>query len=169
MKITYTKLTGIKTITSLFILFLIYSCNSQFNSNTNTITVADYESEIKNAIEEVYDYYIKSDLRWVDFYADKYTFIRDDGSARIMDADSLLKQWQKLYKKYDITVLNHGEPTVYTSGNQALHYNTVSEIFVNKTTKDTIQNEGGTWIALWEKQKNNSWKIVWETYQYQPN
>jgi len=26
----------------------------------------------------------------------------------------------------------------------------------------------GTWIALWKKQKVNSWKIVLETYQARP-
>ena len=59
-----------------------------------------------------------------------------------------------------------GKPIVEVDGDQAFHYNTFDEIFINKTTQDTFDNIG-TWVVIWKRQKDKSWKIEFETYQSQ--
>lgn len=165
MKLIYLKTPVTKIILGIFFLISLFSCNNQNSSNSYANAKTTAESEVQKAIATAYNYYTKSDIRWVDFYNDKYTVITGDGTALTMYADSLRKNWLKRYKNYDVIVLNHGQPTVIASENQALHFNTASEMFINKTTNDTTKNGAGTWIALWKKQNDNSWKIVWETYQ----
>jgi len=167
MKLTYLKTPITAIIFGILFVISLHSCNNQNSSNANANAKNTAETEVRKTIEAAYDYYTKSDIRWVDFYNDEYTVITGDGTALTMFADSLRKQWQKMYKDYDVIVLSHGKPTVIASENQALHFNTASEMFINNATNDTTKNGEGTWIALWKKQNDNSWKIVWETYQTQ--
>ena len=71
-------------------------------------------------------------------------------------------RWEDIYNRYDVILQDHGKPTVFADGNQALGFSTYDEIFINKATNDTFR-EMGTWIALWKKQIDNSWKIEFET------
>jgi ketosteroid isomerase-like protein len=125
------------------------------------------ESEARKTIEEALDRYTQSDIGWVDYYADEYTEILTDGRSVTEYGDSLRAQWEKMYDQYDVVFTEHDDPTIVASGDLALHYNTVSEFFVDKATGDTLRNgpDAGTWIALWKKQDDGSWKIVLETYK----
>lgn len=152
------------TTFGLLVLILIQSCQEQKKSSfENEILNASIETEIKKEIDALYDVYTKSDLKWVDFYKDVYTVASTDGSIQTKYADSLRIEWESIYNIYDVILREHGEPTIIASENQALHYNTFDEIFIKKATKDTTKSIG-TWIVLWKKQNDNSWKIEFETY-----
>jgi len=156
----------IKKLLIFILLFSIQGCSDQSGSiEENEGSSSEVEKEVRKQIKAAYRLYENSDLKWIDFYNDTYTVITDDGSILEKNADSLKKQWKNIYKKYDVIVKYHGEPTVIGSGNQALHYNTASEIFIDKKTKDTLSNNSGTWIALWQQQSDGSWKIILETYK----
>lgn len=165
MNFNYLNTPITKTVLIMIVPFILLSCNSQISTNTNTNSETMVKSEVRNTVAAAYNYYKRSDIRWVDFYNDKFTLINEQGKAITMYADSLRKEWKEMYDTYDVVILEQGNPTIYPSENQALHYNTVSEMLINKSSKDTIKNKG-TWIALWEKQDDNSWKITWETYQH---
>lgn len=157
--------TVMKVFLGIAALLLFQSCADQAGSDTDNKTGSvPIEDEVRKAVETAYDLYTKSDLRWVDFYNDTYLVAADDGTILTQYADSLRAQWEQIYKNYNVIVLEHGKPTIMASGDQALHYNTAHELFINKATKDTTDN-AGTWIALWQKQHNDTWKIVFETYQ----
>lgn len=156
-----------KVILGIIVLFPLQSCTDQNESDKEIISSnSEVETEVRKQIEKAYNYYDKSDIKWVDFYNDTFKVISENGSILENYADSLRKQWRNIYKHYNVIVKYHGEPTVIGSGNQALHYNNASEIFVDKKTNDTLSNSsGGLWIALWQKQNDDSWKIILETYQ----
>jgi len=156
-----------KIVLGLFVILLIQTCQTQGNSNQASESSSDARSEVEQVIKKTNDYYKNGDMRWVDSYDDTYTVITDDGRSITQYADSLRNQWKKMTQKYNVVVREPGEPTIIASDHQALHYNTASEMFINKATNDTMDNTG-TWIALWKKQKVNSWKIVLETYQARP-
>ena len=152
------------TIFGLLVMFFIQSCQEPNKpSFENKNSTARIETQIKNEIDALYDVYTKSDLKWVDFYKDVYTVSAMDGSIQTKYADSLRIEWEDIYNRYEVILKDHGEPTIIASGDQALHYNTFDEIFIKKATNDTIINIG-SWVALWKKQSDNSWKIEFETY-----
>ncbi len=122
----------------------------------------DIEAEVKKEIEALYDVFTKSDLKWVDYYKKEFTVAARDGSFQTKYSDSLRIQWEDIYNRYDVILQDHGKPTVFAGKNQALHFNTYDEIYINKATNDTIRSIG-SWIVLWEKQIDNSWKIEFET------
>jgi hypothetical protein len=154
-----------KIIFGIIALFLLQNCNGKDESTTkNESSDNDVETEVRKEIETVYIYYTESDLKWVDYYNDQYTFINGDGTVQTEYADSLRMKWKNIYMKNDVILQDYGKPTIFASGNKALHYNTAREIIVDKTTKDTSKFDG-TWIAMWGKQADNSWKIIFETYQ----
>ena len=162
--LNYYLSTFIKTSIGLLVLLLIQSCQDQKSSsfeleNSNTAI----ETEVKKEIEALYDVYTKSDLKWVDFYKDVYTIASSDGTIKTKYADSLRIEWEDIYNRYDVILQERGNPTVIASGNQAFHYNSFDEIFIKKTTNDTTRSMG-TWVVLWKKQNDNSWKIEFETY-----
>jgi len=146
------------------LIFFVQSCQSQDKTSLADKGNSNTYAEVKQAITQANDYYRHGDIKWVDYYNDTYTEITPDGRSVTKYADSLRNQWTKMNKKYKVVVRKPGEPTIIASGTQALHYNTASEMFINKATNDTMDNTG-TWIALWQKQNDNSWKIVLETYQ----
>ena len=155
-----------KTISGISILFVLQSCEKK-NSTGNVLQIdstdSDNEIEVRKEIEDLYEVYTKSDLKWVDFYNDEYELASDDGSVKKKYVDSLRIEWEDIYKRYDVILRERGKPIINVSGNQAFHYNSFDEIFIKKETKDTIENIG-TWIVLWKKQKDDSWKIEFETY-----
>ena len=59
-------------------------------------------------------------------------------------------------------LISRGEPTVITSEDMAMSYNSFNEIFIEKISNDTIKNIG-TYIITWKRQPDDSWKIVFET------
>ncbi len=152
-----------KTYIGLFVLFLILSCGDQKNSSLEIEkSNSDIEAEVKKEIEALYDVFTKSDLKWVDYYKKEYTVAARDGSFQTKHSDSLRIEWEDIYNRYDVILQDHGKPTVFADGNQALHFNTYDEIYINKATNDTTRSIG-SWIVLWEKQIDNSWKIEFET------
>ncbi|MCF4101906.1 hypothetical protein L1I30_09525 [Gillisia sp. M10.2A] len=151
------------------LLFLIQSCKDQKGpgiENEEVTSNSDRETEIRSTIEDLYTVYTKSDLKWVDFYNAEYELASDDGKVYKKYADSLRIEWEDIYSRYDVVLRERGEPIIDLSGDQAFHYNSFDELFINKTTKDTIENIG-TWIVLWKRQKDKSWKIEFETYHAQ--
>ncbi|MGB5553423.1 MAG: hypothetical protein WBM83_02110 [Flavobacteriaceae bacterium] len=158
--------TFVKTILGISMLFIVNSCKENKSSaNEIKIVSADSENEleVRKEIEDLYEVYTKSDLRWVDFYKDEYVLASDDGMVKKKYADSLRIEWEDIYNRYDVILRERGKPMISVSGNQAFHYNSFDEIFIKKATMDTIENIG-TWIVLWKKQKDDSWKIEFETY-----
>lgn len=154
------------SLAGLFLLLVVQNCQKNTDSEIKIGNAnSGIDSEVRKAVNDAYTLYTKSNPGWTNYYDDTYTVITGGGRSLTQYTDSLRKQWENIYEKYKVVVLNHGEPTIHASGNQALHYNTAAEMFINKATNDIVRNNTGTWIALWEKQADDSWKIVLETYQ----
>jgi|GEM_PF-1641524 len=126
------------------------------------------DSELKTLItkqvDSLYSVYQRFDYDWIDFYADDYTAIYPDGPIQHLSKDSLKTQWEQIYAKYEVQLLDRGRPTIIPSEDMAISYNTFNEIFINKESLDTIKNVG-TYIINWKRQADDSWKIVFETLQ----
>ena len=153
-----------KTLYLIILMALLTNCQGIDKDATNRIeTIPEIEATVLKEIDGLYEVYVKSDLKWVDYYQDEYTVISTDGSTELKKAKDLRDEWQSIYSRYDVILRDHGQPTLIASNNQVVHYNTFDEIFIKKETGDTIVSLG-TWIAVWKKQEDNTWKINLETY-----
>lgn len=145
---------------TLLILTIIFLTNCQ---NTEENSTDQIEAEILREIDGLSQAFTKSDLKWVDYYQQEYTTISTNGLNEINTTDDLRKTWGNTYKKYEVILRDHGKPTLLISQGQVVHYNTYDEIFINRETRDTTVSLG-TWIVVWKKQENDTWKINLETY-----
>ena len=123
---------------------------------------AELNALIKKQVDSLYKVYSKFDYDWINFYEDPYTFIYPDTPVNVNRTDSLRQHWKGLYEKYEVKLLGRGEPTIITSEDMAISYNSFNEIFINKQTRDTTKNVG-TYIVAWRRQPDDSWKIAFET------
>jgi|TARA_R110000868_G_C10744024_1_gene752639 hypothetical protein len=125
---------------------------------------AELTTLITKQVDSLYTVYKRFDYDWIEFYADHYTAIYPDSPIKHMTKDSLIAQWERIYSKYDVQLIDRGRPTIIPSEDMAISYNTFNEIFINKANSDTIKNVG-TYIVNWKRQPDDSWKIVFETLQ----
>jgi hypothetical protein len=128
--------------------------------STNT----ELEAIITKHVDSLYTVYNRFDYDWIEFFADEYTAIYPDSPVQQLTKDSLKAQWEKIYKKYDVKLIDRGRPSVIVTQDMAISYNSFNEIFIDKKTADTIKNVG-TYIINWQRQADDSWKIVFETLQ----
>ena len=142
-----------------------YGCKNDVKLETQSKTSdAELEAIIKKQVDSLYTVYERFDYDWIEFYADNYTAVYPDSPVQQTSKDSLKAQWERIYGKYDVKLIDRGNPSVIVSQDMAISYNSFNEIFINKTTNDTIKNIG-TYIISWKRQPDDSWKIVFETLQ----
>jgi len=139
-------------------IILLTNCQSTVQNSNEEI-----EAIILQEIDGLYEVYTKSDLKWVNYYQDEFTAISNNGTSQLRNAKDLRVQWKNIYEKYEVVLRDHGPPTLLVSQDQVVHYNTFDEILIEKETADTTVSIG-TWIVVWKKQENNTWKINLETY-----
>lgn len=149
----------------ILMLIVLVGCKKHKNTDTATQT-SDSEliDLITKQVDSLYSVYERFDYDWIEFYADNYTAIYPDSPIQLLTKDSLISQWEQIYAKYDVQLIDRGRPTIIPSENMAISYNTFNEIFINKESLDTIKNVG-TYIVNWKRQTDDSWKIVFETLQ----
>ncbi len=149
-----------KALTLLSLSFAFLAC--QTPESETPPTDAEITELITMQVDSLYAVYERFDFDWIEFYADDYTAIYPETPISITTKDSLKAQWERIYAKYDVKLISRGRPTIIPSQDLAVSYNSFNEIFVNKETKDTINNIG-TYIINWKRQDDDSWKIVFET------
>lgn len=123
---------------------------------------SELQALIKKQVDSLYAVYSRFDYDWIDFYEERFTAIYPESPVKLNSKDSLFAQWQEIYQDFNVELVNRGQPTIITSEDMAISYNSFNEIFVNKQTQDTTKSMG-TYIVAWRRQSDDSWKIVFET------
>lgn len=141
----------------LLILLLFFACETKQEA-TEEQTV----ESVTKAWKELYQHYENSDLHFIDFYQDDVIRMGTDGMYKV-GKEVFRKGWEEYYQKNHVEVLDYSQPTVLPSKEQTVTFNTYKEIFISKETLDTTFVEG-TWIAVWKKQDDGSWKIRMSTW-----
>tara|TARA_R110002167_G_scaffold152197_9_gene346128 strand:+ start:6599 stop:7087 length:489 start_codon:yes stop_codon:yes gene_type:complete len=142
-----------------------FGCKNDVKLETRSKTSdTELEAIIKKQVDSLYSVYERFDYDWIEFYADNYTAIYPNSPVQQMTKDSLKAEWERIYVKYDVKLIDRGNPSVIVSEDMAISYNSFNEIFINKKTSDTLKNVG-TYIINWKRQPDDSWKIVFETLQ----
>jgi len=152
-------------IQTLIVLVFVLIIGCQTNEKPKEISKTsseDLKTQIKTQVDSLYKVYQRFDYDWIEFYDNQFTAIYPDTPIALIKKDSLKAQWENIYNKYEVKLLDRGEPTIIESEDMAISYNSFNEIFINKSTNDTIKNVG-TYIIAWKRQLDDSWKIVFET------
>lgn len=134
--------------------------------NQPKIEPSDSKVEVKKAWEALYEHYANGDLRFTDYYQDDVIRMGTTGEYRT--GKKVFKEgWQKYYEENEVKLLDYSQPTILESQDQSVTFNTYKEIFIDKETRDTTYVEG-TWIAVWKRQDDKSWKIRMSTWHHAP-
>jgi len=153
---------------SIVLLILSLSFGACAPKDPQHTTPKTSEEELKSIItaqvDSLYKLYEQFGYAWIEFYADEFTAIYPETPVSKKLKADLISEWDDIYKKYDVKLLDRGRPTIIPSEDMAISYNSFNEIFINKETSDTIKNVG-TYIITWKRQADDSWKIVFETLQ----
>jgi ketosteroid isomerase-like protein len=153
----------LKAMAALLLLIGLSSCQlKEQQPRIEQPTEAQIEAIITQEVDSLYAVYQRFEYDWIQFYAPEFTAIYPGTPLATYKRADLTKQWEDIYKTYEVKLIERGRPTVIASSNMAMSYNSFNEIFINKTTQDTTKNVG-TYIITWKKQPDASWKIVFET------
>ena len=102
-----------KTLYLIILMALLTNCQRTNENSTNqTETIPEIEATVLKEIDGLYKVYVKSDLKWVDYYQDEYTVISTDGSTKLKKVKDLRDEWQSIYSRYDVILRDHGQPTL---------------------------------------------------------
>ena len=146
-----------KIVYIITILFFL-SCSEDKKQSKEEI-----KAEVVTTLNKLYEGYIDSDLEeFTRFYQDDVIRMGTDGEYQI-GKEVFIENWTKTYKKYDVIVLDYSQPEVLVGQDQVVTYNTYDEMFIEKKTRDTTRING-TWIGVWKKQEDDSWKLRMTTW-----
>ena len=123
----------------------------------------DIKKEITTAFNNLYKDYSNADVeKFSEYYLDDVVRMGSDGTTQVGKA-KFVEGWKESYKKYKVVILDYSEPTIFPGEDQSMTYNTYHELFIDRETQDTTEVRG-TWVALWQKQKDNTWKLRMTTW-----
>ena len=146
---------------ALVVALILIGCENQLESEQ-----LDSKAEVKKAWEELYENYGNEDMRFTDYYQDDV--LRMGTTGEYKTGKKVFKEsWQQYYDENEVKLLDYSEPTILECVHQSVTFKTYDEIFIDKETRD-ITKVSGTWIAVWKKQDNGSWKIRMSTWHHAP-
>ncbi|WP_422351645.1 YybH family protein [Flagellimonas sp.] len=128
---------------------------------------AELEALIQTKVDSFYTVYERFDYDWIDFFENEFTNVFPDTPIRKISKDSTKALWKDLYNRYEVQLLERGDPSFITSQDMVISHNYFNEIFIHKESRDTIPN-AGTYVIAWRRQPDNSWKIVFESVHNNP-
>ena len=98
----------------------------------------------------------------LEFYSDD--IVRIPPSGEILTGKALLREDKTKTRQLNIYTLDeYSPPVVYPSVDQTVTYSTFKDTSISIETGDTTKTKG-TWVAVWEKQSDNVWKINLSTF-----
>lgn len=136
------------------------ACQSERPSTNDQLEEA--EQAVRTAFMDLYERYAESDISYTKYYED--SVLRMDGSGDVKyGKQEHVDQQLDVYDRYEVQMLDYSEPTILPGLDQVVTYNTYEEYFIHKERGDT-SHVMGTWIAIWRKQDDGSWKLRMTTW-----
>ena len=138
--------------------FLTLGCQQQKVQSEEEI-----KAEITALFNGLYEDYEAFDVdKFTGYYQDDVIRMGTDGTYEI-GKDIFKQGWLESAENYDMVLLDYSQPTVLSSQDQVVTFNTYHELFIEKATQDTTEVHG-TWIGVWKKQEDGSWKLRMTTW-----
>ena len=126
-------------------------------------TEAEIEQEIIKTFNELYEAYAGMDVdKFSAFYKEDVIRMGTSGSHRI-GRESFVEHWKNSFANTEMVLLDYSQPTILVGKDQTVTFNTYEELFIDRETRDTTFADG-TWIGIWQKQEDESWKLRMTTW-----
>ena len=149
-----------KNLLLLSFLFSVFACQTAPESTEARLQTA--EESVRTAFMDLYEKYSAADISYTDYYEEQV--IRMDGKGQVkLGKKEHVENQKQVYETYEVQMLDYSEPTILPSLDQVVTYNTYEEYFIHKERGDTSHVKG-TWIAVWRKQDDGSWKLGMTTW-----
>lgn len=146
----------------LFLLTIIsFSC--QQNTTITDESLDRVEESVTKAYNGLCEIYSGTDVEKIlEFYTDD--IVRIPPGGQIFTGKESLRAAKTKTRLENIYTLDHySTPEVIASVDQAVTYSTFKDTTISKKTGDTVRADG-TWVAVWRKQSDDTWKIALSTY-----
>lgn len=142
-----------------YIFIFLFACQHREKPQS----LDEIESEITETFNNLYRDYKKFDVEaFTSYYQDDVIRMGKDGKYEV-GKDVFRKGWYESAEKYDMVLLDYSQPEILASQDQVVTFNTYDELFIKKDTRDTTRIHG-TWIGIWKKQADGSWKLRMTTW-----
>lgn len=135
------------------------------SEDTPQDSVEEIREEIIQAYNEMYDSYGEGSLDFYDHFADEFIRVGTNGELQ-RGTESPKKEWSEYLEDYRVNLTQYDTPETIISSNQVVTIGKYEEYFVNRETNDSTFNKG-TYIGVWKKQEDGTWKIVMDTWHSQ--
>lgn len=121
------------------------------------------EAAVQAAWADLYQHYEQGDLAgFAKHYEDSVIRMGTGGSTQV-GKEVFVNSWEETYAHYRTVVEDYSQPTILAGPEQSLTYNTYRELFIHREKGDT-NVVAGTWVGLWRKQADGSWKLRMSTW-----
>ena len=144
----------------------MFACSNKVKEQVK-FNNTELERAIQVKVDSFYTVYERFDYEWIDFFEDEFTNVFPDTPIRKISKDSTKALWKDIYDRYEVRLVERGEPSFITSQDMVISHNYFNEIFIHKQSGDTIPN-AGTYVIAWRRQAGDKWKIVFESVHNTP-
>jgi ketosteroid isomerase-like protein len=159
--ISIKKLLNMKTQSFVMLLgvcfsILLFACNSNKSKNPDELKqeIIQVEKDFETTVQE------KGIAEAFYFYADQNAVIRRVNDTLIKGKDNIRKFYERI--NFKNTVLNWVPDFVEVSKDGSLGYTYGTFIWKEKDADGKTTTTKGVFHTVWKKQKNGTWKYVWD-------
>jgi len=124
---------------------------------------AEIEREVMATFEALWDAFARNDVEdFASFYHEDVIRMGTDGNY-VKGREKFKQGCYEVYEEYRTELAEFSRPTVLVGKDQTVTFNTYEEWYIKLDAPDTSVTKA-TWIAVWKKQPDGSWKIVMTTW-----
>jgi hypothetical protein len=147
---------------TLFLLLILCFAACQPAPKSPEAQLKEAEEAVRLSFLDLYEKYVAADISYTGYYEEQV--IRMDGKGQVkLGKKEHVENQKQIYETYEVQMLDYSDPTILPGLDQCMTYNTYEEYFIHKETGDTSLVIG-TWVALWRKQPDDSWKLRMTTW-----
>lgn len=146
-----------KYLISILLLTTIIGCSEGADFDKDTT-----QKEIEAVFDEFYAKYEGEDITFTDYYSDDVIRLAPSGNYT-EGVEEFREGWEQTISDDSFELLGFGEPRFIISKEQVVSFNEFDELFISPESGDTTRYTG-TWIAVWQQQSDDQWKIKMTTW-----
>lgn len=138
-------------------LTLLMGCKTENEFNEKDVT-----EEIQSVFEDFYSKYDSGDIAFTEYYSEDVIRLAPSGNFT-EGVEEFRKNWKQRLEDDAFELYGFGEPRFVVSREQVVSFNEYDEVFIDPESGDSTRYTG-TWVAVWQKQSGDQWKIKMTTW-----